>query len=448
MVYSILINSLLRDSDIRFNKSASPIWDRYTTDGTVSQVLHGSSEIAIEGNAISGGYYGIGFSGVSKSVVRGNLVSENMRNISMRNNASGNLVEGNYLRNSRSSSIHIAYDSDRNVVRGNAIVAAYAGGQALLQAYQSSDHNSFTDNQVTVAGSTVPNWVLYVGTDSSHTKFSNNIVSSAAKRFFTGVESIWDGRSASSNLAVGAKNSASYMSQGTVLSPADGSPTSYNGGRGRLESVTFTGNILNPGRGTVPLFHIGAEVSGCHHGRERLVGDVTAIKLASNHVVGSAYQSLVSTHVGSLTEVGTAKIDGDLGVGTEHSTVSAQRGTAGPSVFILDSDGDTVVDGGGDDTIYASVNVPAIDGIGRIRLPGSASLSAMGNAQANTLDGNAGSNFLAGGPGDDSLQGGEGSDTLTGGEGADSFVLAAALDGSVDTVTDFGRGSTPSFCLR
>jgi Ca2+-binding RTX toxin-like protein len=72
-----------------------------------------------------------------------------------------------------------------------------------------------------------------------------------------------------------------------------------------------------------------------------------------------------------------------------------------------------------------------------------------GNAGNDTLTGNRGNDALFGGAGNDTLLGGDGTDTLTGGAGADiltggagadRFVFDSALDGTVDSITDFDVG--------
>lgn len=64
-----------------------------------------------------------------------------------------------------------------------------------------------------------------------------------------------------------------------------------------------------------------------------------------------------------------------------------------------------------------------------------------GDAGNDTLVGGPGNDVLDGGDGNDNLNGGQGANSLTGGSGSDTFVFdGTALDGLVDTLTDFTLG--------
>lgn len=437
---SIQVNSARQETDKRYTSSASPVWDRYTTDGTVSPNRHSNTGMVITGNIIDGGYYGIGVSGLSRSTISRNTVRNTVRAISMQNHSSSNTVEGNYLSEPISSAVHVAYDSDSNTVSGNTVVSHRAAGQGLLQAYQSSDHNAFTGNRITILGRTRPSWVLYTATGSSSTSFTGNIITGSANHALIGVESIWDGASAASNLPAGtARNPWSYMHQGSLPSPVDNRPVPYHGGRGDLEGVTVQDNVLVDSGTSVPLVYAGAEVSKGRTGKEALVGDVTGLSVTGNRVVGGPDQPAV-THEGSLAGVGGAHVSGDLSVGTVHTGATTQSGQGGDDVFVLDSEQDSVTDTGGTDTAYATISATAPQGVEVLVLLGDQPLQATGNDSANTLTGNPADNALLGGDGDDTLSGGEGADTLTGGAGADTFTFDALVDGSTDTITDFAPG--------
>lgn len=436
-VYSLLVSTALSNAGTPYASSASPIWDQYTAEGTVSPNVHEASRITIAGNSVHGGYYGLGLHGMTSSLVSGNVVSGNVRNISMQNNASGNLVENNYLSNSRSSSVHLAYNSDNNIVRSNTIVSDRASGQGLLQAYQGSEGNTFSNNTIDLKPGSTAAWVLYVGTDSSRTTFTGNTVTGAASKAMVGIESVWDGTSAASGLS--SRNAWSYMGAGSVPSPVDGSAQSYNGGNGPLTDVAVENNVFVPNAASVPVVYVGAEVSAGRDGSKKIVGHVTGLRLTGNSVLGSGYSELITTHKGSLSGVGSATIEGDTSVGTATAGASALSGGDGDDSFMIDDAGDSITDTGGTDTAWASVDATLPEGVENLRLVGT-SAKGTGNSADNALSGNAADNTLSGGAGNDTLSGGEGSDTLTGGEGADSFVIDARLDGSVDTITDFAAG--------
>ncbi|WJZ03768.1 right-handed parallel beta-helix repeat-containing protein [Corynebacterium freiburgense] len=308
-VVTISVNSEREDPDDRFKNSPSPIWDRYASDGTVSPNKYENSGISIIGNEIYGGYYGISFSGVSDSVIRDNKVTANTRNISMQNNCNNNIVEHNDLSNSYSSSVHIAYNSNNNQVQNNSIFSEVSHGQGLLQAYQDSDANTFTGNSVTIVGENQPSWILYVGPDSDNNKFLHNTIDGAARRAVVGVESIWDGLSAESNLNGESTNLHSYMSNGVVESPVDKSKVTYGGGRGAINNVAVEENVFTPRNAQTPLIYIGAEVTGGRIGNERLIGDIKGVSLANNTIVGSAFSDKLKTHTGELPEIGKANIE-------------------------------------------------------------------------------------------------------------------------------------------
>ncbi|MDO4260011.1 MAG: right-handed parallel beta-helix repeat-containing protein [Actinomycetaceae bacterium] len=285
--------------------SASPIWDEYTQYGTVPAVKHPVSNVTLAHNTITGGYYGINLSGASDSYVTGNTVSSNMRAISLQNNASGNVIDGNSFIDSRSSAVHIAYNSDANTVRGNTVRSSQATGQGLLQAYQESDGNTFEANTVELTGDSNPGWVLYAATGANNTTFTGNTVTGRARKAMVGIESVWDGKSAASGQK--RANDASYMST-LPQSPVDGQQVTFNGGFGDLRGVTVENNVFTPADPQAPVFYVGAEVSRGRNGNQAIVGNISDLHLAGNTVNGSQHSGIVRTHAGNLPGVGIARI--------------------------------------------------------------------------------------------------------------------------------------------
>ena len=292
-----------------YTGKGAEVWERYVATGKTADPMFKNTDIKITDNTIDGGYYGIEFSGVTNSRITGNTIRNNTRNISMQDRSSNNTVENNQLRDSISSSVHIAYGSEHNDVKGNNIVTRRAYGQGILQAYQGSKNNTFSGNSVTTRDKH-PSWLLYVGPDSGGTTFTGNTVDGTANRAFVGVESVWDGDSSLSHLNDAKDNPHSYMVQGESKKPS-GETVRYAGGNGPLENITITGNTFTPRNKTLPVVYVGAEVSKAQNGRQEVRGDIKGINVSGNTVKGvkgNDYSELLVTHEGSLDKLGPATI--------------------------------------------------------------------------------------------------------------------------------------------
>ena len=292
-----------------YTGKGAEVWERYVATGKTADPMFKNTDIKITDTTIDGGYYGIEFSGVTSSHITGNTIRNNTRNISMQDRSSNNTVENNQLRDSISSSVHIAYGSEHNDVKGNNIVTRRAYGQGILQAYQGSKNNTFSGNSVTTRDKH-PSWLLYVGPDSGGTTFTGNTVDGTANRAFVGVESVWDGDSSLSHLNDAKDNPHSYMVQGESKKPS-GETVRYAGGNGPLENITITGNTFTPRNKTLPVVYVGAEVSKAQNGRQEVRGDIKGINVSGNTVKGvkgNDYSELLVTHEGSLDKLGPATI--------------------------------------------------------------------------------------------------------------------------------------------
>lgn len=100
------------------------------------------------------------------------------------------------------------------------------------------------------------------------------------------------------------------------------------------------------------------------------------------------------------------------------------------SYSYTDADGDTVtgvvsIDIGGYKNVFGASGTDTITGAG----------------SNDHLEATATHTKLVGGDGDDYLVGNLSVNVLTGGSGADRFVFNTALNGNVDTITDFGNGA-------
>ena len=292
-----------------YRGTRSEVWKRYVETGKIAKPQYAHTKLAITSNTIEGGYYGVEFSGVVHSHITGNVIRNNTRNISMQDRSNNNTVENNQLRDSISSSVHIAYGSEHNDVKGNNIVTRRAYGQGILQAYQGSKNNTFSGNSVTTRDKH-PSWLLYVGPDSGGTTFTGNTVDGTANRAFVGVESVWDGDSSLSHLNGAKDNPHSYMVQGESEKPSGGT-VRYAGGKGPLENITITGNTFTPRNKTLPVVYVGAEVSKAQNGRQEVRGDIKGVNVSGNTVKGvkgNDYSELLVTHEGSLDKLGPATI--------------------------------------------------------------------------------------------------------------------------------------------
>jgi Ca2+-binding RTX toxin-like protein len=122
-------------------------------------------------------------------------------------------------------------------------------------------------------------------------------------------------------------------------------------------------------------------------------------------------------------------------------------GGGGDDLYRVDNVSDVVIeDGGGIDTVEASITYVLGDTVEKLGLIGTAAIDGTGNAldnrlkgndATNTLSGGAGADTISGGGGDDRLSGGAGRDTLDGGAGADTFQLGSADPLSTDRIVDF-----------
>ncbi|WP_419898783.1 hypothetical protein [Roseomonas sp. USHLN139] len=181
-------------------------------------------------------------------------------------------------------------------------------------------------------------------------------------------------------------------------------------------------------------------------------GDDT-VQASVSYVLPSEVEALTLTGTAAINGTGNAldnEITGNAAANRLDGSIGADRmaGGAGNDTYIVDNDGDWVVEqaGEGIDTVFASLSYVLGANVERLTLTGSA-WSGIGNEMANLLTGNdrdnllwggAGNDTLLGGGGGDMLHGGSGRDTLTGGAGADSFVFDTALGSSnIDVIRDF-----------
>ena len=113
-------------------------------------------------------------------------------------------------------------------------------------------------------------------------------------------------------------------------------------------------------------------------------------------------------------------------------------GGRGNDAYVIDGE-DVVIEqaGEGIDIVYSSLSVTLGANLENLSLTGSAGISGVGNAVANTLTGNMGNNTLSGLEGNDVLDGNGGADRLIGGTGNDTYIT----DGGDAIIEAAGEGT-------
>lgn len=140
------------------------------------------------------------------------------------------------------------------------------------------------------------------------------------------------------------------------------------------------------------------------------------------------------------------KGDDRLSGGAGHDTLDGGRGEdvmaggAGSDIYVVDSQGDVVVEieDAGTDTVRVSIDQYTLaDNIENLTYTGNGNFIGTGNAEINVMVGGDGDDTLAGGGGHDRLDGGDGDDTLLGEDGDD--VMAGDTGWNVYVVNGAGE---------
>lgn len=168
-----------------------------------------------------------------------------------------------------------------------------------------------------------------------------------------------------------------------------------------------------------------------------------------NDTVESSVSYALSSFIESLTLTGDAAINGTgnglgntitgntavniLDGGAGDDTLDGGEGAdtmiggAGDDHFIVDDEGDVVIDtSGAADKVFSSVSYTLSAGIEELELTDSTNINGTGNALDNIITGNEGENII---------DGGAGADTMSGGDGNDTYVV----DNVNDIVLEFGN---------
>jgi parallel beta-helix repeat protein len=178
-----------------------------------------------------------------------------------------------------------------------------------------------------------------------------------------------------------------------------------------------------------------------------------AIREEPTNTAGGPTGSVISGNVtGGIATVGDDTLVGSGGVDT-------MAGGAGNDTYIVNKDGDIVIEntGEGTDHVFASAKHTLGANVENLTIAGTVAKNGYGNeldniltgnSAANVLEGRAGADIIYGGGGDDNLKGEVGNDYLDGGVGADTMVGGVGNDTYVvdnvgDVVTekaDSGQG--------
>jgi Ca2+-binding RTX toxin-like protein len=190
----------------------------------------------------------------------------------------------------------------------------------------------------------------------------------------------------------------------------------------------FYGNMT----GTVHVdLGAGLADAGAQGGLDQIFGFEGVILGSGNDAfVGDAGDNYAEGGAGDdqlLGGAGNDLLDGGLGA-------DFMNGGAGDDRFVVDNAGDRVdeADGGGNDTVLASISYVLGNNLENLTLTGSAAINATGNDGNNRIVGNAGRNTLNGGAGDDiivtvagnaGIKPDAGFDRVDGGVGNDLLIL-------------------------
>jgi Ca2+-binding RTX toxin-like protein len=215
-----------------------------------------------------------------------------------------------------------------------------------------------------------------------------------------------------------------------ILSGEAGSNTLAGGAGNDLYFIETFGSVVQEmgGQGTDTV------LSGVNH---EIADNVENLALSGNAITG-----IGNTLANAITGNGKDnKLEGDAGNDTldGDSGADSLTGVLGNDVYVVDEDGDVVVElaGEGKDIVQSSAaaytlaaeveNLTLLDGADDGTGNGVANVIT-GNDGWNKLYGFGGNDTILGGDGLDLLDGGSGDDSMAGGEGSDTYVVNFAGD--------------------
>ncbi len=239
-----------------------------------------------------------------------------------------------------------------------------------------------------------------------------------------------DGGTGNDQLLGGAGNDSLIGGAGNdTLSGEAGTNTLAGGAGNDFYALEFSGSVVQElgGQGTDTV------LSGVNH---ELADNVENLMLAGTAITGTG-NALANAISGNGKD---NKLEGDAGNDTLDGDAGADSmtGGAGNDVFIVDEEGDDIVEiaGEGKDTVQSSAAAYVLAAeVENLTLLEDADDGA-GNGLANVITGNAGWNKLYGFGGKDTILGGDGIDLLDGGSGDDS--MAGGYDSDTYIVNSAG----------
>jgi Ca2+-binding RTX toxin-like protein len=165
-----------------------------------------------------------------------------------------------------------------------------------------------------------------------------------------------------------------------------------------------------------------------------------------NRITGNAADNELMGEAGNdklLGNEGNDKLNG--GGGADY-----MAGGSGNDAYVIDNQGDQVVERPGDgiDSVTAHVTAALSTDVENLLLAETAgAINGTGNELKNLITGNAADNVISGGAGDDTLFGAAGNDLLDGGTGADFLAAGSGddiyvVDNTGDSVSELEPGGT------
>ena len=230
-----------------------------------------------------------------------------------------------------------------------------------------------------------------------------------------------------------------------LLSGEAGSNTLAGGAGDDFYFIEALGTVVQEmgGQGTDTV------LSGVNH---ELADNVENLALSGNAITGTG-NALANAISGNGKD---NKLEGDAGNDTLDGDTGADSmaGGAGNDIFIVDEEGDDVVEiaGEGKDTVQSSAaayvlaaeveNLTLLEGADDGAGNGMANV-VTGNEGWNKLYGFGGNDTISGGDGIDLLDGGSGDDSMAGGEQSDTYLVSSAGD-KISEAAVYGRDEVQS----